>query len=498
MVDGPLDTLSGGSSPELSQQCFVHRGSRNGPPRQPHTNRVSSGVPSGGQSDVPKNERERKAYHPRLSSTRSDWVMWVGNVPPTTSHEELWKYLSTAISTGDTAWRGPSSIFLIARSSCAFVDFWSKEDLDRAVSFFNGRSLRPWDPRCPRMVCRVRRKDDELRAGVGAQRGTGMHRDWVKQQHSRLAPPFQVVEPPTITPRSVSPSPAVLEYSTDVDGRRRESSVDPQDGPDTDGKSMDSYASTNSSFLARYFPKRVFILKSMTTAELEKSVNTGLWRTQKHNEPILDQAFRTSPEVYLIFGANRSGDFFGYAKMIEAIDQGRAARLPQSSELRPQLERITVKDRTWSGSEPTSPRLSLSPSQPRMAMSSPEKITPAIETQEQTPHAEPSPPGLLPDSSSPPAHAQPLDPKVLPNPYFPSTGYLGSDCLGAPFKIQWMRVGSLPFTRTRHLRNSWNADRAVKVSRDGTEVEPTVGSMLMAEWDRLERPNCVGIRWCNQ
>ena len=40
----------------------------------------------------------------------------------------------------------------------------------------------------------------------------------------------------------------------------------------------------------------------------------GLWATQRHNEGILDQAFRTSKEVYLIFSVNKSGEFYGYAK----------------------------------------------------------------------------------------------------------------------------------------------------------------------------------------
>jgi hypothetical protein len=83
-----------------------------------------------------------------------------------------------------------------------------------------------------------------------------------------------------------------------------------------------SFASTNSSFLVRNFPKRYFILKSSTQVrghptgvvgtggvietsvgvvcfqeELDHSVQTGTWRTQLHNEPVLDQAYRTSPEV---------------------------------------------------------------------------------------------------------------------------------------------------------------------------------------------------------
>lgn len=53
-----------------------------------------------------------------------------------------------------------------------------------------------------------------------------------------------------------------------------------------------------------------------------------------------------------------------------------------------------------------------------------------------------------------------------------------------PFRIEWIRTDSLSFLRTRHLRNPWNHGREVKVSRDGTELEPTVGQQLLDEWDR--------------
>lgn len=59
---------------------------------------------------------------------------------------------------------------------------------------------------------------------------------------------------------------------------------------------------------------------------------------------------------------------------------------------------------------------------------------------------------------------------------------------GKPFKINWIRTEKLPFHRTRHLRNPWNSDREVKVSRDGTEVEPSVGQRLIDEWDRVVEP----------
>jgi YT521-B-like domain len=54
---------------------------------------------------------------------------------------------------------------------------------------------------------------------------------------------------------------------------------------------------------------------------------------------------------------------------------------------------------------------------------------------------------------------------------------------GREFRIEWLRTVRLPFHRTRHLRNPWNQDREVKVSRDGTELEPGVGQKLLDEWD---------------
>jgi hypothetical protein len=55
---------------------------------------------------------------------------------------------------------------------------------------------------------------------------------------------------------------------------------------------------------------------------------------------------------------------------------------------------------------------------------------------------------------------------------------------GQPFCVNWIRTERLPFFRTRHLRNPWNHGREVKVSRDGTELEPSIGQQLLEEWDR--------------
>jgi hypothetical protein len=59
---------------------------------------------------------------------------------------------------------------------------------------------------------------------------------------------------------------------------------------------------------------------------------------------------------------------------------------------------------------------------------------------------------------------------------------------GQNFKVEWISTERLPFYRTRHLRNPWNHDREVKVSRDGTELEPSVGQALIDEWAKLAEP----------
>ena len=47
----------------------------------------------------------------------------------------------------------------------------------------------------------------------------------------------------------------------------------------------------------------------------------------------------------------------------------------------------------------------------------------------------------------------------------------GFQSIGNPFRIQWLSTERVPFHRTRGLRNPWNANREVKIARDGTEME---------------------------
>ena len=56
---------------------------------------------------------------------------------------------------------------------------------------------------------------------------------------------------------------------------------------------------------------------------------------------------------------------------------------------------------------------------------------------------------------------------------------------GKPFKLEWVSTQRLPFYRTRGLRNPWNANREVKIARDGTELEPSVGRRLVQMFQRM-------------
>lgn len=62
----------------------------------------------------------------------------------------------------------------------------------------------------------------------------------------------------------------------------------------------------------------------------------------------------------------------------------------------------------------------------------------------------------------------------------------GNQSYGTPFKIEWMSTNRLPFYRTRGLRNPWNAHREVKIARDGTELETSVGRRLVQMFQKSE------------
>lgn len=193
--------------------------------------------------------RKRRSYHPKLPEDRSEWVMWAGNVPSDATYDELRDFfnqpLSLQSSTESESSTNPqqvsggvSSVFLIARSNCAFINFESEAQLEAATARFHGQSIRAGDVRCPSLVCRIRKRTDDLKAGVGAQRGNGMHVRWIKEQKTRG-----------------SGGGYSAGLSDDDVGQRSSTSC---------SSPSDSFASTDSDVLSRYFPQRYFILKSLS------------------------------------------------------------------------------------------------------------------------------------------------------------------------------------------------------------------------------------------
>ncbi|KAJ7814072.1 YT521-B-like domain-containing protein [Mycena leptocephala] len=539
----------------------------------------------------------RRAYHPNPPAHRSEWVMWAGNVPSDAVHDELWRFLtqppddsggssSASVSSDNSGVdgvvpggggnrSGVLSIFLISRSSCAFVNYETEAHLQAAIARFNGVPLRAADPRCARL------------------RGMGMHTRWVKAKEkaarerggddSASASSNASTSDPG-TPSSGEPSLAALSiHSSDDEHHRGAVSRErPQLRPHQAGggsNSSGSYTSTNSSLLREHFPQRFFILKSLTRDDLDLSVQTGVWATQKHNEPVLDRAFRTSKDVFLVFSVNKSGEFYGYARMAGPVGQGEGGRVTwarrDSTAGSP-----TTRGPAATTSQPVPPHDTSSVHQVHQGHAAPHQLLSVDRLVDGSPQPFPTPsstPPRPPDVHSAPAVLGPphrnisadslgvlkgasldqgamvaaatsaarggsfeLDEGALVRamrPGAPEAGGSGSRSQsgeghahvhermpsmgsasavpglgsvaeegekedaasaaagtegggGAPreegwgqdFKLQWLCTERLPFLRTRHIRNPWNHDREVKVSRDGTELEPAVGQALLEEW----------------
>ncbi|KAF8837842.1 hypothetical protein BDN67DRAFT_972384 [Paxillus ammoniavirescens] len=590
---GPLSPISASPSGNTDPPASVRKSVLPPAPSSPALNTHEQSVTAVPVDPPTSNERPnvRRPYHANPPAQRSEWVMWVGNVPGDATHDELWRFLKRPASPtpgnerGGVKEDGVTSVFLISRSNCAFVNFTSEEHLTRAIARFNGQQLRSQERRCLRLVCRARGKEDDLRAGVGAQRGAGVHTQYIrnlKRKGNELAEEEDRRSNSSGTSQASGPPSAPLGSSDEeaaklLEGRRGVSK--------TTSRSHSSYASTNSSFLSHNFPKRFFILKSLTQYDLDLSVERGVWATQKHNEAILDQAYRTSKEVILIFGVNKSGEFYGYARMSGRILGGEhnvswasradsplsssslSARQPRSHGTPAEPESPHSRGRPLTFFTPSESRLvevsplSLSPSQGTRGSNhslSPSSLfhVEALERQS-APAAFGRQPEDMPLSRSSRSYSLkgwPSAPSSAKEAIFISSEGIELDKnapvramrnknrnvedssmslqpvqeerqigsggeeegggirqatptktrdqirdedretagWGETFKIEWLCTERLPFSRTRHLRNPWNHEREIKVSRDGTELEPGVGQLLVEEWLMLAADSEAG------
>lgn len=104
------------------------------------------------------------------------------------------------------------------------------------------------------------RRTDDLRAGVGGQRGQGIHSKWVRDHKEQLRQSQDAERDPSHSPEEVATKLQGLGLSGD------DESPTAPGGPkrSTTGTEHSSSGSTTSSMLVRYFPQRYFILKSLT------------------------------------------------------------------------------------------------------------------------------------------------------------------------------------------------------------------------------------------
>ncbi|KAJ6106736.1 hypothetical protein N7512_010253 [Penicillium capsulatum] len=328
---------------------------------------------------------------PPRKPKQSGHALWVGNLPPGASVVELKDHFS------QDATYDIESVFLISKSNCAFVNYNSAASCAAALARFHDSRFQG-----VRLVCR-------LRKGVSVP-GSGT--------------------------RAESEAPAAAPSNDD-----EETSVisEPSPAPAQEGSPLD----------------RFFVVKSLTVEDLELSKQSGIWATQTHNETNLNHAFEVRPDrffhVYLIFSANKSGEYFGYARMLSPISDDEA--LAQEMPLRPEPVTGAVDELDVTTTAATSTAL-----QGRI-IDDPARGTIFWEVESLEGDD---------DARSERSADGPCE-----------EGEAEGQSFGKPFRIHWLSTDRVPFHRTRGLRNPWNANREVKIARDGTEIEPTVGRKLI-------------------
>lgn len=340
---------------------------------------------------------------------QSGHAIWIGNLPPNTDIMSLVRHVCKET-------HGLESLFLISKSNCAFANFQDEDACAIA-------HLRIHDSRfhSVRLVSRLRKSPSRVKSGT------------------------------------IEPTGKLATTESDI---QHETSTSLHEGQTvTSGTEDQSETSKDASVGIKITPKdKFFVVKSLTVDDLELSVKNKIWATQSHNEKVLNEAFKTSDNVFLIFSANKSGEYFGYAKMTSPINDDPAAMI----EFTPNAQ---------SAKDPVPPKIILSPASGYVPkgriiddLNRGTVFWEVIRDGERDEEAD----EIESDKSTP----EEPPPKIW----------------GKPFEVEWISTVRLPFHRTRGLRNPWNSNREVKIARDGTELETSIGKRLVALFHRLPSP----------
>ncbi|KAK9456032.1 YT521-B-like domain-containing protein, partial [Dipodascopsis uninucleata] len=416
---------------------------------------------------------------PPRKPKQSGHALWVGNLPIVTTVLDLRDMFASP---------DIESVFLISKSNCAFVNYSSDAAMRFALDKFkrSGGILQG-----TRLVARM-------------QRGT----TYSSETQSTTG------EPVTSEIASVNVSQEDLSSRQSVESSG-ESSVD---------------ISANKQ-IREHRSASYFIVKSLTVEDLELSVRTGVWATQAHNEKILNDAYNTSDNVYLIFSANKSGEYFGYAKMAGPIvSQTSGENFVVGTGISTDASFSSESSgATTAASEEPRP-VDSTPSSPASA-ASPIALHQDLPKTTYTPATATAPAGrIIDDSGRGTIFWEVLEEEekdsrteskesedegnnkateVISSPEettevitaerkistTSTASYSEPPAIwGTPFKVTWLSTNRVPFFKTRGLKNSWNANRDVKIARDGTELDPTVGQKLLTLFHVGQQPSLPTIQ----
>ncbi|KAH8676777.1 YT521-B-like domain-containing protein [Tricladium varicosporioides] len=368
--------------------------------------RSGSIASSAGQSSVVRG--------PPRKPRQSGHAIWIGNLPPQTDLMSLVFHVCK-----ETV--GLESLFLISKSNCAFANFKDEAACAAAQAKIHDSRFQT-----VRLVSRLRRTSTATPTGITAPTG-----------------PAALASPSSPLPVARSPSP-----EDNAASRKHVSTIDIVSAwPEVDNEGSAK--------------EKFFIVKSLTVEDLELSVRNGIWATQSHNEEVLNNAYQSTENVYLIFSANKSGEYFGYARMISPINNDPAAAI----EFAPKAQ--SVED----------------PELPKAISTTATEFAPKGRIIDDSARgtifweAERDEEGE--DSDDNRSNRSDAESETPP-----------SKAWGKPFKIEWMSTMRLPFYRTRGLRNPWNSNREVKIARDGTELETSIGRKLIGLFHHM--PSLAG------
>lgn len=182
----------------------------------------------------------------------------------------------------------------------------------------------------------------------------------------------------------------------------------------------------------------------------------------------------------LIFSANKSGEYFGYARMTSPIDDDPAAAIEFAPKAQPSSEVDLPKAIPTEATEFAPKGRIIDDSARGTIFWEVVREDDGVDgtSQEQ-------------DGAATEAGFQEVSEDDIGS--VKSMEAVGgeSKAWGKPFRLEWISTSRLPFYRTRGLRNLWNSNREVKVARDGTELHPLVGRKLIGLFNRAQSPGVI-------